>query len=59
MYHFEGNFTERKPSLIEPCSFCWFVLSTYPTLKGMSENDKTKFRIHLELEHGLKPEIPV
>ena len=39
------------------CSFCWFVLKLYPTLKGMTDRDTTTFRAHLEKVHGLKSEI--
>jgi hypothetical protein len=39
------------------CSFCWFVLKLYPTLKGMTERDTTTFRAHLEKVHGLVEEI--
>lgn len=39
------------------CSFCWFVLKLYPTLKGMTDRDTTTFRLHLEKVHGLRNEI--
>ena len=26
------------------CSFCWFVMTTYPTLKGMNERDDGTFK---------------
>ena len=39
------------------CSFCWFVLTLYPTLEGMTERDNTTFRAHLQKSHGLEPEI--
>ncbi len=39
------------------CSFCWFVLKLYPTLKGMTDRDTTTFRAHLQKVHGLKNEI--
>jgi len=39
------------------CSFCWFVLKLYPTLKAMTERDTVTFRTHLEKVHGLKNEI--
>ncbi len=39
------------------CSFCWFVLTLYPTLKGMTDRDSTTFKAHLEKEHGLREEI--
>jgi hypothetical protein len=39
------------------CSFCWFVLKLYPTLKAMTERDTATFRAHLEKVHGLRNEI--
>jgi hypothetical protein len=39
------------------CAFCWFVLSLYPTLNGMKENDSVTFKAHLEKVHGLRQEI--
>ncbi|MGH9920387.1 MAG: hypothetical protein ACRD6W_16155 [Nitrososphaerales archaeon] len=39
------------------CSFCWFVLKLYPTLKAMTERDTETFRAHLEKVHGLSKEI--
>jgi hypothetical protein len=39
------------------CSFCWFVLTLYPTLKGMTDRDSTTFKMHLEKAHGLRKEI--
>lgn len=39
------------------CSFCWFVLTVYPTLTGMTERDTTTFREHLKQAHGLRSEI--
>jgi hypothetical protein len=39
------------------CSFCWFVLKLYPTLKGMTDRDTETFRAHLEKSHGLRNEI--
>ena len=39
------------------CSFCWFVLTLYPTLKGMTDRDSTTFKAHLQKEHGLREEI--
>jgi hypothetical protein len=39
------------------CSFCWFIVSAYPTLKGMTERDNTTFKAHLQKEHGLREEI--
>jgi hypothetical protein len=39
------------------CSFCWFVMSTYPTLKGMTPTDGVAFSVHLKKTHGLRPEI--
>ena len=39
------------------CSFCWFVLTIYPTLKGMTPRDTTTFQEHLRKAHGLTHEI--
>jgi len=39
------------------CSFCWFVLTIYPTLKDMTPRDGATFREHLRKAHGLKREI--
>ncbi len=39
------------------CSFCWFVLTLYPTLKGMTDRDTTTFQSHLRQAHGLNDEI--
>jgi hypothetical protein len=39
------------------CAFCWFILTIYPTLKGMTERDSATFKAHLEQAHGLSNEI--
>jgi hypothetical protein len=39
------------------CSFCYFVLTLYPTLKGMIDRDTATFKLHLQKVHGLKDEI--
>ena len=39
------------------CSFCWFVLTVYPTLKDMTPRDGATFREHLRKAHGLNREI--
>ena len=39
------------------CSFCYFVLTLYPTLKGMTDRDTATFKSHLQQAHGLKEEI--
>lgn len=39
------------------CSFCWFVISLYPTLSSMTLRDDTTYREHLKKAHGLKEEI--
>ena len=39
------------------CSFCYFVLTLYPTLKGMTDRDTETFKSHLQQVHGLKNEI--
>lgn len=50
------NLQAKSPSSAS-CSFCWFVLTTYPSLRGMTESDSATFRSHLEKEHGLRQEI--
>ena len=61
-----GKETERKAYAAKAhakthacttCSFCGFVLSIYPTLKGMTTRDGATFREHLKSEHGLKQDI--
>jgi hypothetical protein len=39
------------------CAFCWFILTVYPTLKGMTDRDSVTFKAHLENTHGLRDEI--
>jgi hypothetical protein len=39
------------------CSFCYFVLTLYPTLKGMTDRDTATFKSHLQHTHGLTDEI--
>lgn len=39
------------------CSFCYFVLTLYPTLKGMPDGDTATFKLHLQRAHGLQNEI--
>jgi hypothetical protein len=39
------------------CSFCWFVLTLHPSLKGMPERDEDTFRAHLVKAHRLQGEI--
>jgi hypothetical protein len=39
------------------CSFCWFILTINPTLKGMTHRDSALFREHLKRAHGLMQEI--
>jgi len=48
---------EAKAQPGSSCSFCWFVLAIYPTLKGMTPRDATTFREHLRKVHGLVHEI--
>ena len=61
-----GRETSRKTSStkVQPkaqsttgCSFCWFVLTLYPTLNGMTDGDTETFREHLKMVHGLKQDI--
>jgi len=39
------------------CSFCYFVLTLYPTLKGLTDRDTATFKSHLQQAHGLMDEI--
>jgi len=48
---------QAKAQSSSACSFCWFVLTIYPTLKGMTPRDAATFREHLTKAHGLKHEI--
>ncbi len=48
---------QAKAQSSTSCSFCWFVLTIYPTLKGMTPRDDTTFREHLKNAHALKQEI--
>ena len=41
----------------DSCPFCCFVLTIYPTLKGLTPRDDEMFREHLTLSHGLREEI--
>jgi hypothetical protein len=49
--------TRAKVPSGRSCSFCWFVLKLYPTLKGMTDRDTETFKAHLEKAHGLRKEI--
>ena len=40
------------------CTFCWFVLTLYPALTGMSDEDASTYKDHLKKAHGLGKEIP-
>jgi len=48
---------QAKAQSSTSCSFCYFVLTLYPTLKGMTDRDTATFKSHLEQAHGLKEEI--
>src|SRR6266550_4023915 len=39
------------------CSFCWFVLTLYPALTGMTDEDARTYKDHLKQAHGLGKEI--
>jgi hypothetical protein len=39
------------------CTFCWFVLTLYPALTGMSDEDASTYKDHLKKAHGLGKEI--
>jgi len=56
----KGSFSardQRKVQSTERCSFCWFVLASYPDLKGMTERDTETYREHLRKAHGLTSDI--
>ena len=48
---------QAKAQSSTSCSFCWFMLTTYPTLTGMTERDSDTFKAHLQKAHGLREEI--
>jgi hypothetical protein len=48
---------EAKLHSSTKCSFCWFVISIYPTLSGLTDRDSLTYRAHLQREHGLSDEI--
>jgi hypothetical protein len=48
---------EAKAQSSTSCAFCWFVLTIYPSLKGMTARDEATFTEHLKKAHGLKQEI--
>jgi hypothetical protein len=61
-----GDWTPRKGRSVNAeakagsgtgCSFCWFVLTVYPGLNGMTEKDTATYRQHLRKAHGLKEDI--
>lgn len=61
-----GEEWARKPQSVDvkakaqtgtSCSFCWFVLAIYPSLKGMTEKDHETYREHLKKAHGLMENI--
>jgi hypothetical protein len=39
------------------CAFCWFFLTIYPSLEGMSPKDEVLYSAHLTKTHGLSGEI--
>jgi len=48
---------QAKAHPSDSCSFCWFVMAIYPTLKDMTPRDGATFREHLKKAHGLSQEI--
>ena len=48
---------EFKAQSSTTCSFCWFVLMSYPSLTGMTERDHETYNAHLQKSHGLQGEI--
>lgn len=53
-FEFKGKFTERKPELIDPCSFCVYMHGIKQ--KDWSLADKLLFNLHLHNVHGWVPE---
>jgi hypothetical protein len=49
--------TQTKGQSGTSCLFCWFVMNTYPSLKGMTPTDGLAFSAHLKKAHGLGPDI--
>jgi hypothetical protein len=39
------------------CTLCWFVLTLYPALTGMTDDDASTYKDHLKKAHGLGKEI--
>ena len=39
------------------CTFCWFVLTLYPALTGMNDDDASTYKDHLRKAHGLAKDI--
>jgi hypothetical protein len=39
------------------CTLCWFVLTLYPALTGMSDDDASTYKDHLKKAHGLGKDI--
>ncbi len=48
---------QAKAQSSASCSFCWFVMTLHPTLKGMPKRDEDTFRAHLVKAHRLQGEI--
>ena len=48
---------QTKANASASCSFCSFVLTVYPNLKGMTPRDDATFKEHLKTAHGLKQDI--
>jgi hypothetical protein len=50
---------QAKAQSSTSCSFCWFVLTLYPTLNGLTPRDEATYREHLKKAHGLSEEIEI
>ena len=56
-YEFRGDFKEVKP-YYKPCAFCQLMLQ-YLASDTLEEQDKAVFKLHLQKDHALMPEISV
>jgi len=50
------NVQAKTPST-NCCSFCWFILTAYPSLDGMTPRDDATFKAHLLKSHGWQEDI--
>jgi hypothetical protein len=48
---------QAKPQSGTSCAFCSFILTVYPTLKGLNPRDEELYLGHLRENHGLHEDI--